>query len=473
MTHGYLGLLAFDLTVLAIGYAALYGLGIVRSRRLALRGVALAFFTGWALLGVCLTTALVCGLRFGLVSILVASVLLIAACIGVRRFFPALGRAPVADSGEPLLQGLIVVGAGVIVLALVAAFVTGLRADADASYDLYAFWLLKAKAIYFFHGVSTAPSGTGTYVHPNYPLLMPTLTATSFQFMGGARTLLLPLQQSILPMAFFGSIATLLSSHVPRWITYPSLAMLVVAPGFSYRIIFVLPDLNLAFLFVLAAVASILWIEEQRAAWLVLATLFLAAAVLTKAEAEGWAIMLIVAVVGAAVAIHGRRGLHTGVLLIGLTLLEPWRIWLTSHDLSTEPTDYSWHSLFRPHYLAEHFSRFRYGLSALVHWVFDGNSWLLIPAFLVATLALVGARKPALSIAVTGWLVGVFSSIAVVFWIATPNVQAYVAESVTRITEVLPIAAAALAPLLLGLALERRAGTPPSPRAEAGRAGSE
>jgi hypothetical protein len=39
---------------------------------------------------------------------------------------------------------------------------------------------------------------------------------------------------------------------------------------------------------------------------------------------------------------------------------------------------------------------------------------------------------------------------------------------VTRITEVLPIAVAALAPLLLGLALEHRA----SPPGEAGRAGS-
>ncbi len=313
MTHGYLGLVAFDLTTLAVGYAALYGLGLIRTRRLALRGVALAFFTGWALLGVCLTTALVCGLHFDLLSVLVTEVLLIGVSLGVRRFFPTLARDPLPEGRNPLLLALAALGAGVIVVALVVAFVSGLHADADASYDLYAFWLLKAKAIYFFHDVSTAPSGTGTYVHPSYPLLMPTLTATSFEFMGGARTLLLPLQQSILPMAFFGSIATLVSSHVPRWLTYPSLAMLIVAPGFSYRIIFVLPDLNLAFLFVLAAVAAILWIEEQRAGWLVLATLFLTAGVLTKAEAEGWAIMLIVALVAASAAVHGRRGLRTSL----------------------------------------------------------------------------------------------------------------------------------------------------------------
>jgi hypothetical protein len=370
------------------------------------------------------------------------------------------------------LRGLIVIGAGVIVLALAAAVASALHADADASYDLYAFWLLKAKAIYFFHGISTAPSGVGTYVHPNYPLLMPTLTATSFWFMDGTRTLLLPLQQSIVVIAFFGSIATLLASHVPRWITYPSLAMLVVAPGFTARIIFVLPDMNLAYVFVLAAVTCILWIEEQRPAWLVLATLFLSAAVLMKGEAEGWAVLLIVALVWASVAVHGRRGFRTGALVIALALLEPWHRWLTSHHLSTEPTDYTWHSLFRLHYLSEQFWRFRYGLASLDHWIVDGNAWLLIPPLFVVTLLIVAPTKPALAAAVTGWLVAVFASIAVVFWIATPNVQAYVAESVTRITEVLPIAASTLLPLLLGLAIERRSREPAS-KAGPARVGSE
>jgi hypothetical protein len=61
MRHVEVGMVAWDAILLAVGYAALYGLGASRPRP-DLRLLPLAFLTGWALLGVVLSIGLVAGL---------------------------------------------------------------------------------------------------------------------------------------------------------------------------------------------------------------------------------------------------------------------------------------------------------------------------------------------------------------------------------------------------------------------------
>jgi hypothetical protein len=458
VTHAYLGLTAFDLTATAIGYAVLHGLGL----RLGIRGTALAFFTGWAVLGVGLTTLLTLGVSVDLAVILVFSALVAGASLSLRRIFPVLERPRPDTQRDPLLRGLVLLGGGLLALGLVTAFIYGLRAEADSSQDLYTTWLVRAKSVYYFHDFSTGLSGIGTYwphSFVSYPMLMPVLTAVSFHFMGSAQagTVLLPLEQSIVVIAFFGSLVTLLSSHVPRWLLYPSLSMLLLAPGYWHRVIFVLPDLTLAYFVTLVGVAGILWLEEQRGAWLVLGTLFVAAATLTKAEGLGLGGGMAVAVVGAAVAMHRRRGLRSAVLLAGVVFIEPWYHWLSSHGLPLSSGEYSWSELFHAHFLSKNFWKLRYALVNMERWVFSGAEWLLIPALIVVTLLLVAPTRRAISAAVAGWLVAAFSAIAAVYWIGKLDVHSYVAYSMTRITTVLPIVAGTMIPLLLGLAIEHRA----------------
>ena len=216
MTHAYLGLAGFDASATGVGYALLYGLGIVRTRRVALRSTALAFFTGIGVLGVLLTTGLSVGIGLNLATILVVSLLLIAVSVVVRGRFTALNREPVDQRSDPLTRVLVLGGAAVLGLALVAALIAAFIANADASYDLWINWVMKGKAIYYFHHLSTGLSGTGSYVHTNYPLLLPTLIATEFHWMGGDHPVLLPLQQSIILIAFFGSVVTCSSRPMSR-----------------------------------------------------------------------------------------------------------------------------------------------------------------------------------------------------------------------------------------------------------------
>lgn len=464
MTHAYLGLIAFNLTAAIVGYSVLFGLGVVRTGKVALRNVALALFTGLVVLGVGLTTLLAFSIGVNLLTVFGFAVCVIAVSYVIRRYFPTLDRTPVADDlSDPLTRALAIGGAAVLLLALAAAFFEGLRANADASYDIWAYWLPKAKSIYYFHHFSTGLSGTATYGHINYPLLMPTLSATVFHFTGAAHTELLPLEQSIIVIAFFGSVVTLLSAHVPRFVTYPSLAMLAVAPAYWQRVIYVLPDLLLAYFVALAVVTGIIWLDEQRTAWLVLATLFLAGATLTKNEGLSFGLLLIVALVGAAVAMHGRRGWRSLVLLAGIAMLEPWHLWLSTRGLRVTAKNYHWTDLFRWHYLDARFWRFHYALVGLEHWIFDGSLWLFIPPLTFAALVILAFSHRALAIAVAGWLVVSFFGVVTIFWIGRPNFTWYFDDSAFRIATILPIVGCTVLPLLLGLALQTRR-APSSPR---------
>jgi hypothetical protein len=458
VTHAYLGLAAFDLAATGFGWVILYGLGVVRTRRAALRTVAFAFLTGLVAIGVGLTTLLSFDLGLNFLTMLVFGLVVIGVAFGIRRRFPTVEAAPVDDSPpDPLSRGLAVGGIAVLTLALAAAFVAALNANADSSYDLWINWVVKGKAIYYFHHLSTGLSGVTRYAHFNYPLFLPTLIATEFHWMGGDHPVLLPLQQSIILIAFFAASASLLARHVPRFLIYPWLAMLVVAPGFWLRAIYVLPDLTMAYFVALAAIMGILWLEEQRAAWLVLATLFLAAATLTKNEGLPLGGLLAVTIAGAALAIHGRRGLQALVLFIGQAAIEPWHLWLTGHGKSTATAEYDWHEVFHLHYLQEKFWRLKYALLSMERWIFAGDVWLFVPPLVAAALLIVAIRRPALALAVAGWLVAAFFGMSVVFWIGRPDVGWYVGYAAFRIMTTLPVVACTVVPLLLGLVLSQRA----------------
>jgi hypothetical protein len=61
VTSSYLGLAVLDVFLLAAGMGLLYGVGLVRSGRDALRNAGLALVAGWAAVGIIETTALVLG----------------------------------------------------------------------------------------------------------------------------------------------------------------------------------------------------------------------------------------------------------------------------------------------------------------------------------------------------------------------------------------------------------------------------
>ena len=254
-------------------------------------------------------------------------------------------------------------------------------------------------------------------------------------------------------IAFAGALVVLLLPYVPRWILFPSLAMLVLSPAFWDRITTVLPDPSMAYFLAAAAVGRVLWIEERRPAWLVLSTVFLAAATLTKSEGLFLGGLLVVAMLVASVAVHRRAGLLAAVLVLGLAAILPWKLWLARHGQPTSASVYSWGDLLHPGFLADRLHRLGYASRHMAHFVLDTGSWLLVLPLLLVALVLAARARPAVAIALTAWLVAGFAGLATVYWIGKPELHWYVETSAQRVVATLPLVAGAVLPLLRGLAL--------------------
>lgn len=458
MTHAYLGLAAFDLTATGLGYALLHLLGLVRSRADVFRYLGLAFLAGWTTIALAVALGASVGVDPRIRNVLLLTAGAVALCLGARRVFPTLVRPPLPADRDLLARAAGVAGAGLIVVALVARVLSSARAGADYFWDTWAFWIPKAKAIYYFHGLDTGPGGFLTYANPEYPPLVPSTTAATFHFMGGVHPSLLPLQQTLIGIAFIASAVVLLAPRVPRWILFPMLAMLALAPQFWFRLASVTPDQTTAYFLAIALLACILWVDERRRAWLALAVVFLAAATLTKAEGLALS-LLIVAVVGvAAFAVHGRSAYPVLALALGPAAIVPWRLWLRAHDVQAAPP-YDWTDLQRPGFLADRADRLGFAAHKMLDFVLDGASWsLVVPLTLgVLVLAFVAGTQRLVTAAVAVWLTLGFFGLAAVYWIGKPEVHWYVNTSAERVVGTIPLVAGTVLPLLLALALERRA----------------
>jgi hypothetical protein len=456
MTLAYLGLAAFDLVATALGYAVLNCLGFVRRPAEAVRYVGLAFFAGWALEGILLSLLLLVGIDPSVWHTAVLAAVLAGACVWARRYFPRLERPFRAPDRDLLLRTAAIAGGALLVVALAAGIVSTVRLGADPRWDVWAVWLPKAKAIYYFHGLATGIGGFTTYGNPFYPPLVPALTAQTFHLMGGVHTTVLPLQQSLIGAMWVVAVVALLGPRVQRWLLLPLLAVLVLAPDFWSRLSTVLPDQTVGYLLALGAVACVLWLDERRRAYLVLATVFLGAATLTKEEGFFLSALLAAVIIGAAFVSGPRRpALPTLWLALGPALIEPWRLWLSAHHLPPSATQYSWTSLLHPHYLSAKYWRFEYALPKMVDFVFARSDWSLVPPLVIAGLVVAAWRVRALTAALAVWLVAGFFGLAVVYWIGTYNVYWYVGYSAHRVVATLPLVAGTLLPLLLALAVER------------------
>jgi hypothetical protein len=322
------------------------------------------------------------------------------------------------------------------------------------TWDAWQFWLPKAEAIYYFHGLDTGLSGFTTYGNPEYPPLAPVMNAVGFHFMGSVHPAVMPLQQCLLLVGFAGSVAVLLR-RVPGWILYPSLAMILLAPQVFGEMFSVLPDQTLAYLLSVAAITGILWLEERQQAWLALATVFLAAAALTKAEGVLLAGLLAVVLLAADVIVRRRGARLTAVLLLGPLAIVPWKVWLATHSQPTSATVYSWTSLFHPGYLGGRIDRLTGAMHYMVDLLANANLWSPILPLTFAALIVLAPTLRVLAAALAAWLLIAFFGLATVYWIGTPDLYWYLSSSADRVVTNLPLVAGAALPLLLAIAIER------------------
>jgi hypothetical protein len=414
----------------------------------------LAFLTGWSLTGVVLALGVSVGVDPSFTVVLVLVVAGGAALYAFRSRFPPLAHVTRAREG-PAATLVAWAGAVLLVATAIAGLAEAVRSVSDMSYDVWTFWLPKAEAIYYFHGLDTGLSGFTTYANPDYPPLVPVLDAASFHFMGGVYPWLLSLQQNLLFVAFLGSIAAL-SSRVPRWILFPLLAVLALAPQLWSQRFTLMPDQTLAYLLGVAAVCGLLWLEDRRASWLVLTTVFLAAATLTKDEGVLLGGLLALTLLGADLARRGRTALASAALLIGPLATIPWRAWLALHDQPVTAANYSWLDLLHPVYAAHRLHRLGYASRQMMELLGDPGHWSPVLPLALAILIVLTPLLRELSIVVCVWVGLAFAGLASVYWIGRPDVHWYVSTSAYRVLDNLPVVAGATLPLLLGIAIGRQ-----------------
>lgn len=453
MTHAYLGLAALDVVILVLGYELLVALGVVRSVRRALRFVGLAFLSGWSLLGIALSLALSVGLDADLAVVLTVAAAGLAVCLALRPRVRVLVLPSRRPEG-PAATAVALAGATLVTATAISAVAESLRALTDMSYDVWSFWLPKAETIYYFGGLDTGLGGFTTYANPEYPPLVPALNAASFHFLGGVYPWVLSLQQSILFIAFVGSVAAL-SARVPRWILWPLLALLALAPQVWGQLFTLMPDQTLAYLLAVAAVCGVLWLEDGRRPWLWLAVVFLAAAALTKDEGVMLGGLLALALIAADTLRRGRRAFVTAALLLGPLATLAWRAWLALHDQPLTAANYSWLDLLHPVYAADRIDRLGYASRSMVELLTDPARWSPVLALALPVMIVLAPTLRELALAVCAWIVVAFAGLATVYWISPADVHWYVSTSAYRVLASLPIVAGAMLPLLLAIAIAR------------------
>jgi len=449
-----LGLAALNALLLGVGLAVLAALRGFASFRDALRLSGLAYVLGVALVGIALTLELVVGIPFSLAGVVLTCAALVAAGVILRN--PLAGWRPQLQPERP--GGLTLVGAafGVLLVVYLEALFRAGRLAALSAWDAWAFWVPKAKAIYFFGGLDE--QFFTELPNPTYPPLVPALEASAFHFMGSPDVVTLHVQFWFFACGFVAAVAGLLAPRVSALVLWPCVLLALVSPRVVGRSLDPQADFLLDYFFALAAVLTVLWLLERRPWQLVSASLLLGAALLTKREGLLFAACLVVAALVASRRDWRRTWPRIGVAaLCAVALTVPWRLWFSSRDLAGELPEAGFLGLF------DHLDRPWPAFRSVLGVVVDYDLWLVLPPLVALGVVLAfvaGARVlPTYGLVLYGLMILGFSWVLWSFVeIELPFVQDEGVNPVVRLTGSLAVLSAGLLPLLLDAAWHGRDG---------------
>lgn len=454
-----LGLLALNVFALGVGAGLLWAIRGWRSwlELACLSG--LAYMLGVAGLGIALTLELVVGVPFSLVTVLGTGLVLAIAGLAVGhrlgRQRPLLGAIRGGRNGRAALAAAAL--AALVVVYLEALFRVG-RLSGLYAWDAWSFWVPKAKAIYFFGGLDEQffrelPNAT-------YPPLVPALEASAFEFMGSADVVTLHLQFWFLLVGLVAAVAGLLAPRVSPVLLWSFVLLVLVSPRLVGRTLEPQADFTLDYLFALAALLVALWLLDRQPWQLASATLFLAAAMLTKREGQLLALCVVVAAL--VTSWRDRRSAWPRLALASasaVALALPWRIWFTTHDLEGEfPVSGAG--------FVEDADRWWPALQSVLTAAFDSGLWTLVLPLALTAIALAflaGARRiPTYAAVLYGLVLAGFTwGIWSFTELEVPIEQDEAINPVVRLSGGLVILSAAFAPLLLDLAWRGSERSPP------------
>jgi hypothetical protein len=442
------GLAAFNVFLLGVGITTLAALRGWRTWHDIVRIGGLAYLLGVALMGVTLSIELVLRIPFSFATIVLTGAALALAAVALRRPL-ARWRPELPDTRAQGVTLVALAGVALVVVYLEALFRSA-RLSSLSAWDAWAFWVPKAKAIYFFGGLDE--QFFRELANPSYPPLVPALEAAAFHFMGSADVVTLHVQFWFFACGFAAAVAGLLAPRVSPYILWPCIVLVLVTPRVVGRNLDPQADFLLDYFFALAALLVALWLVDREPWLLATASIFMAGALMTKREGQ----LLVACVVVAGAVASWRRwryawprlGLVAGVAVAALV---PWRIWFSSRDLTGDLPSAGALALFH------NFDRGWPAFQSAVTTLFDYDLWLVVVPLVgvgVILAFLAGARTLP-TYALTLYTL-VLAGLVWVLWSFTelelPFVQDEGVNPIVRLSASLVVASAAILPLLLDAA---------------------
>ncbi|HEY1316256.1 MAG TPA: hypothetical protein VGF10_03465 [Gaiella sp.] len=306
-----------------------------------LRLAGLGYLLGLAAFGVVWTQLLVVGVPLTGSGLVVSLVLGTAAAAIAAVLLGRERPRGLGDTARHASTAAVLVTACGIALAglLLEVVFRSARLQSLQAYDAWAFWVPKAKAIYYFGGLDHELFTT--LANATYPPVVPIVDAAAFHAMGSADTSTFHLQYWFLVVGATAAIAGCLYRHVPAWLLWPSLLLVLTVPRIASGLLVPQADVLVDVLFVLAVLLLVLWLRDGRGWRLAATAVLLAGAGLTKREG----LLFAAAALGVGLATSfGRRRTAWPRLLVVAALVGaaalPWRLWYSSQGIGGEaPSD--------------------------------------------------------------------------------------------------------------------------------------
>jgi hypothetical protein len=448
-----LRLVALGVTVAGLGLVLQAAFGLALRGRGLVTALGLAPGAGLALCGLVATILALVAVPVRLATVLPAAAVVVGVVLAARRSRPR-SDVPAARrlDGRAMLVVEVLCVLGMLAVAVIA-FRLFLITPLD-SWDGWAIWGTHAHAIYVDRGIGGAVFHDPIYrgLHPEYPVLYPSLEALASDAIGRFDVGLL----HAAPAALLCSVALgawgLLRGVVPGAVAAATgLAAFALTPV-VWNLLGNYADGAVAGFTALGLLALAVWLRAG-AGWAVAnATLFLAAAGLTKAEG----LLFTIAALAAAAAAAGRAGRPRRALLSVSTLaLAPAVLWHVAGRTDHRNRAYDFGSLLDPGLASFHVHRISDAGDAMARTVaHSGSRWPVgIALAIVAVAACLLARVdwPALFVAV---YVGVScAGLLLTYASAADDLEWLVGTSVDRVVQPVVMGPVLLAPLLAWLAI--------------------
>ena len=313
-------------------------------------------------------------------------------------------------------------------------------------FDGWVIWATRARALYEF-GYPASPVFTDpTYPALQHPLLLPSLEAIDFRFMGAFDGTVVHLQLFGFALALVGAAWTLLRSRTAPVVLAVTLLAIVAAPTFLYQLPSNYADVPLACFVALGVCGLAGWVRSGERDLLVTTAIFLGAAVLTKSEGEAFALAAFVAAAVAAPAVRRRELVRPAVAVVLIDL--PWRLWVAIHGVKS--TDYRVSDVLSPSYLADHANRVWPAIRELcIQMAGRGSFGYLLPLVGVALAGAIALRGYRTVTFAAVWIVLSFAALVITYWVSDNPLTSNLFNSSDRTIDSIVFGAALLVPVLV------------------------